>query len=67
MIQKRFEHVNPWMSVNIWLIPLMTYLLLKFVAQSTFRHEWVWWIIIPLSFVTWFIMNFKFGTKENKL
>ena len=63
MIQKRQDFINPMLTINIWLIPTFTYLLLKYVAQTTFRHEWVWWVIIPLMFTTWLIINFKFGKK----
>ena len=66
MIQKRQDFINPMLTINIWLIPTFTYLLLKYVAQTTFRHEWVWWVIIPLMFTTWLIINFKFGKKPKK-
>jgi FtsH-binding integral membrane protein len=63
MIYKRESYINPLATVNLWVIPTFTYLLLKYVAQATFSHEWVWWIVIPFMFTVWFFINFKIGKK----
>ena len=67
MIQKRFPEINPVTNISLWLIPTMTYLMLKYVAQVTFIHEWVWWIVIPVMFTMWFLLNFKFGVEQKEL
>jgi len=45
-------------SMTIWLIPTMTYFFGKF-GGITYHREWIWWVIIPVLFLGWLLLNFK--------
>lgn len=55
------------MMFNIWLIPLFTYLIGKFILQNKYNNEWVWWVTIPGLFIIWLsgILIFRKLTKGN--
>jgi len=49
---------QPFDSMVIFVIPLLTYIMLK-GSNSIAHNEFVWWIVIPLAIVVWFFRNFK--------
>lgn len=66
-IKRRNEFVNPIFSFQIFLIPLMVYIIGK-IGGVKYNTEFIWWIVLPLLFGFWFFVNFKFvknGRKNN--
>ncbi len=53
------DYVNPIPSMNLWTIPLLTYLLQKAVGYINPNKEWYWYVGISLAFILWLIINFK--------
>ena len=58
-ITKRVGYQSPTGTMTIWLIPTISYLLQKLGGMQFNQYEYVWWIVIPVLFVVWFILNFK--------
>ena len=66
-IKSRSIFTNPILSLQIFLIPLLTYFFGK-ISGLKYHSEFIWWIILPLLLMFWFITNFKFvknGRKNN--
>jgi len=57
-IEKRFL-VSPITTINLWMIPSLTYGLGKLAGTEYNEYEYVWWFGIPTLFLAWFILNFK--------
>lgn len=57
-IKKRFFAL-PLATINVWMIPTMSYTLGKLFGTEYNESEYVWWIVIPTLFLAWFILNFK--------
>ena len=49
---------NPVATINLFLIPLLTYILCK-SGGVKYHHEFIWWITIPAMMLIWFVVNFK--------
>lgn len=64
-IVKRSWMSSPVYSVNLWAIPLMFYSIQKYVGIIRPDREWIWWVLIPTSFLFWFVINFKVVKDEN--
>lgn len=47
------------LSINIWTIPLFTYLLQKSSGVINPNREWYWYVAISLTFVLWLRLNYK--------
>lgn len=58
-ITKRNNLIPPVSSMNLFIIPLFAYLIKKIGGVEFNQYEFIWWIVIPISFVLWVIMNFK--------
>lgn len=64
-ITKRDRHQTPTGTITIWLIPTISYIIQKLWGVQFNEYELIWWIVIPISFIVWFIPNFKV-TKDNE-
>jgi hypothetical protein len=64
-ITKRAGYQSPTGTMTIWLIPTISYILQKLCGIQFNQYEFVWWIVIPVLFIVWFILNFKV-TKDNE-
>ena len=53
-ITKR-DFANPILSINIWMIPALSYLMQK-VGGVEFNE---WWVGIPTLVLIWLAINFK--------
>ena len=62
-IRKRDEWSDPKLSMVIWLIPTMGYLLNKMAGIIIPGREWLWFVTIPMLFMTWFMINFVITKK----
>ena len=62
-IVKRDEWSDPKLSMVIWLIPTMGYLLNKIAGIIIPNREWLWFVTIPMLFMIWFMMNFVITKK----
>jgi hypothetical protein len=58
-ITKRHWYSSPGLTVSIWLIPTLSYLIQKVGGVEFNQYEWVWWVVIPILIVIWFFINFK--------
>lgn len=61
--KKRSEYISPLISLQIFLLPLLTYLIGKLNGLN-YDKEYIWWIIIPLLFLIWFFINYKIIKNE---
>lgn len=57
-LQKR-DWARPLNTITVFMIPLITYLILKFSGHKMHK-EWLWWITIPILIIIWLLINFKF-------
>ena len=57
IIKRKF--VDPVVTMNLWIIPTLTYTIQKVGGVQFNEYEWVWWIGIPSLIILWFFMNFK--------
>jgi len=57
---------SPILSMNIWLIPTLAYLLQKSLGVINEHKEWIWLIALPLTFLLWLFINFKIDKRETK-
>ena len=46
-------------TVTLWLIPTLTYTFGKIVGVE-YHREWIWWMVIPIMFLIWVLINWKF-------
>jgi predicted small integral membrane protein len=55
----------PTTTMHMWLIPTSLYTLQKVGGTQFNQYEWLWWVVITLTFTLWFFTNFKatFNTK----
>lgn len=58
------EWARPFTTMNLWLIPTLTYVLQKSVGVIRPDREWIWWVGLPIAFSIWVLVNFKF--QKNK-
>ena len=58
-ITKRNWYSSPLLTINIWLIPTLSYLIQKIGGVQFNEYEWVWYVGTFLLFIVWFILNFK--------
>jgi hypothetical protein len=63
-IIKRDLHKSLTSSAALFVIPALTYVFLKSQGTIIPGREFLWWITIGLTFITWIIINFKL-TKKN--
>ena len=57
-ITKR-DFANPILSINIWMIPALSYLIQKVGGVEFNEYEWAWWVGIPTLILIWLAINFK--------
>ena len=57
IIKKNFA--SPILSLNIWMIPALSYLIQKVGGVEFNEYEWVWWAAIPTLVLIWLVINFK--------
>ena len=57
IIKKDFA--SPILSLNIWMIPALSYLIQKVGGVGFNEYEWVWWAGIPTLVLIWLVINFK--------
>jgi hypothetical protein len=58
-ITERVGYQSPTGTMTIWLIPTIAYILQKLCGVQFNQYECIWWILIPVFFIVWFILNFK--------
>jgi hypothetical protein len=58
-ITKRNWYSSPLITINIWFIPTLSYLIQKIGGVQFNEYEWIWWVGIPILVTTWFFINFK--------
>jgi hypothetical protein len=56
---KRGDYVNPLASITIWLIPTFFYTIQKMLRIIIPEREWMWWVMIPTTFIIWVLLNWK--------
>lgn len=57
LIKRSFA--NPISTMNIWIIPTLTYALQRSLGMIQADREWNWWFCISLAFLGWMTFNFK--------
>jgi len=57
---KREKNGSPSATAPMWAIPTFTYVMGKFGGMEFNQFEFIWWVIIPILFLGWLCMNFKF-------
>lgn len=62
-IERRRNYLNPFSSINLWLIPTIMYIIVKSTGTLLPDREFVWWIIIPTMLILWFFFNWKITKK----
>lgn len=64
-LRKNFlgEKRNALSGSVLWLIPTMMYMFIKFSGMMIQEREWVWWVLIPVMFIAWFSITWKFVKK----
>ena len=60
----RRKGISPFTTMNLWLIPTLTYVLQKSVGAIRPDREWIWFVGLPIVFSIWVLINFKF--QKNK-
>lgn len=63
---KRTRVCNPFLSLNMVIVPVLVYGLGKMVGIEYNQYEFVWWILIPTLSIFWFFFNFKIVKSDNK-
>lgn len=58
-IVRRNEHVSIRLTSNLFVMPTMIYIIQKLAGVQHNEYEFIWWIVIPSSFIVWFMLNFK--------
>jgi hypothetical protein len=58
-IIKRGWMSRPISTLNLWMIPLVFYIIQKYAGVIRPYREWMWWVLIPTLFSVWFVYNFK--------
>ena len=58
-ITKRYWYSSPTTTMHMWLIPTSLYTLQKVGGAQLNQYEWLYWVVIPLTFTLWFFTNFK--------
>jgi hypothetical protein len=58
-ILKRNPNTSVGSTINLWLIPMLAYLFEKVAGMTFNEYEFIWWIAIPIFFISWLIINFK--------
>ena len=48
----------PVTSITLWSIPTLTYIIGK-VGGVEYHREWIWWVVIPVMFLIWVLINWK--------
>jgi hypothetical protein len=54
------ENVCGPCTASLWWIPTMTYFFMKINGIVSFHNEWLWWVTIPIMFLIWVLINWKF-------
>ena len=62
-IRKRDEWCDPKLSMYLWIIPTMGYLLNKIAGIIIPGREWIWFVTISMLFGVWFMTNFVITKK----
>ena len=57
LIKRQFG--SPIITMNIWLIPTLSYVLQKSLGVIISDKEWYWWLCISLALLGWMTFNFK--------
>jgi hypothetical protein len=55
---KRSFASQPLGSITLWLIPTMSYLVMKMNGVE-YHREWIWWMVIPVMVLIWGLLNWK--------
>jgi len=63
ILEKRFRNLKAISTINIWVIPVIMYLVLKF-SGTHLKHEWIWFVFIPIQFIFWVLFNWKIAWKK---
>ncbi len=58
-ISRKNKYISPMSTTPLWFIPSMTYLIQKVTGVQHNQYEYMWWVVIPIMFVIWFMMNYK--------
>lgn len=58
-VVRRNEHLSITSTANLFVMPTMTYIIQKLAGVQHNEYEFIWWIVIPLLFIAWFMLNFK--------
>jgi hypothetical protein len=60
----RKKRINPLVTITLWLIPTITYGIMKYLGHVLPKMDWVWFILITFNFILWF--RFNWGIKIKK-
>ena len=55
---------QPIGTATLWVIPFMTYGMLRLSGALLPEKEWIWLVFLPLVCATWFTVNFKISKKK---
>lgn len=61
---KREEVCAPC-TATIWWLPTLTYTLGKF-GGAEYHREWIWWVVLPIVFLIWVLLNWKIEKTNDK-
>jgi hypothetical protein len=53
------DFTQPLGSVNLWLIPTLSYLIQKVKGVQYNEYEYVWWVTISSLVLIWGLINWK--------
>lgn len=51
---------KPIPTIQIWLIPMLTYGISKLIGMQFNNNEYIWWVLIPFMVFIWIIINWKY-------
>jgi hypothetical protein len=49
----------PICTTSLWWVPTITYLIMKINNIISSNREWIWWVVIPVMFLIWVLINWK--------
>lgn len=55
---------KPIMTLFVWSIPAITYIILKIYKIVDFNTEWIWWVTLPTLLSSWVTLNFEIKIEQ---
>jgi len=62
---ERRKNSNPWSTFTLWSVPTTFFLTGVAIDSPFISNKWLWWILIPVTFVCWIFMNWVIKKTNN--